>query len=320
MNYLRKLPKFDYLAPQSIPQVCEMLAEYGAEAKLMAGGTDLIIMMRRREVVPRYVIGLKSVPELQIIRQEQDGSLTIGAMATSWSIQSSPAVRRRYDFLAQTAADIGSIENLHVSTIGGNLCDGLPCVDFPAPLLTLDAEVKLVSQRGGRIVPLDSFYLGYQKTAVEPDEVLTEIHIPPHNDHHGGAYIKFHDRHAIDITTTGAGALIALGSDGQTARDARIALTTSAPVPLRVKRAEAALCGRKVTEEAIEEAAKIASEEASPRTSWRSTAEFRTKLVEVLVRRALRQAWRKATTTPASGPATDLWLMHPLDPRIGGKR
>ncbi|MBI3015055.1 MAG: FAD binding domain-containing protein [Candidatus Tectomicrobia bacterium] len=320
MNYLRELPKFEYLAPQSIPEVCEMLAAHEGEAKLMAGGTDLIIMMRRREVVPHYLIGLKSVPELNFIREEKDGGLTIGAMATSWEIQSSSLVRQRYDFLAKTAADIGSIENLHVSTIGGNLCDGFPCVDFPAPLLTLDAKVKLVSQRGERIVPLDGFYLGYQKTAVEPDELLTEIQILPHNHRYGGAYIKFHDRHAIDITTTGAGAFITLDSDGQTARDVKIALTTSAPVPLRVKGAEAALCGRKVTEEATEEAGRIASEEASPRTSWRSTAEFRTKLVQVLVRRALRQAWRKVTTSSSSGAAPDLWLMHPLDPRIGENR
>ena len=319
MNYLRKLPKFDYLAPQSIPEVCEMVARYGSEARLMAGGTDLIIMMRRREVVPRYVIGLKGVPELNFIREEKDGGLIIGAMATSWTIQSSSLVRRRYDFLAKTAADIGSIENLHVSTIGGNLCDGFPCVDFPAPLLTLDAKVKLVSRRGERIIPLDGFYSGYQKTAVEPDELLTEIQIPSHNSHHAGAYIKFHDRHAIDITTTGAGAFLTLDSDGATARDVKIALTTSAPVPLRVKSAEAALRGRKVTEEAIEEAARLASEEASPRTSWRSTAEFRSKLVRVLVRRALQQAWRKATTAPASDLAGDIWLMHPLDPRIGEK-
>jgi len=320
MTYLRKLPKFEYLAPQGIPEVCEMLANHGREAKLMAGGTDLIIMMRRREVAPRCVIGLKSVPELNFIRDEKDGGLTIGAMATSWAIQSSPLVRRRYDFLAKTAADIGGIENLHVSTIGGNLCDGFPCVDFPAPLLTLDAEVKLVSRRGERIVPLDSFYLGYQQTAVEPDELLTEIHIPPHPQRHGGAYIKFHDRHAIDITTTGAAAFLTLDSDGETARDVKIALTTSAPVPLRVKSAEAALCGRKVTEEATEEAARLACKEASPRTSWRSTAEFRARLVRVLVRRALQQAWRKATTSSSSDMAPDLWLMHPLDPRIGEKR
>ncbi len=179
MSYLKRLPKFEYLAPRSVPEVCEFVAKYGREAKLLAGGTDLIIMMRRREVVPRYVIGLKNVPELDFIRSDPNGGLAIGAMSTCWAIQVSPIIRQRYDFLAETAADIGSVENLHVSTIGGNLCGGLPCVDFPAPLLTLGAMVKLVSTGGERIVPLDGFFLDYEKTALGPDEVLTEIQIPP---------------------------------------------------------------------------------------------------------------------------------------------
>lgn len=318
MNYLRKLPKFEYLAPSSTAEVCTLLAERGAEARLFAGGTDLIIMMRRREVAPRYLIGLKSVPELNFIREEEGGGLSIGAMATSWAIQSSPLVRRRYDFLAQTAADIGGIENLHVSTIGGNLCDGLPCVDFPAPLLTLDAGVKLVSVRGERVIPLDGFHQGYQKTALAQDELLTEIRLPAPPERSGGAYMKFHDRHAIDITTTGAGAFITLDSDGRSAREVKIALTTSAPVPLRVKGAEALLRGQLVTEEGIEAAAQRAAEEAAPRTSWRSTAEYRRRLVRVLVRRALRQAWEKAKAASPENAGDGFWLAHPLDPRIGG--
>jgi carbon-monoxide dehydrogenase medium subunit len=196
MTYFRRLPKFEYLAPRSIAEVCDVLARYGAAAKLMAGGTDLIIQMRRREVVPHHLVGLKSVPELNFVRADGDGSLTIGSMATAWEVQASPIVRQRYDFVAKTAADIGSVENLHVSTIGGNICGGLPCVDFPAPLLTLEARVKLVSQRGERVVPLGSFFLGFEKTALEAGELLTEIRIPPQPPRNGGAYIKFHDRHA----------------------------------------------------------------------------------------------------------------------------
>ena len=160
MSYLRRLPRFEYLAPRSVPEACEFLAKYGREAKLLAGGTDILIMMRRREVVPRYVIGLKNIPALDFIRFDQDGSLAIGAMSTCWAIQISPIVRQHYDFLAQTAADIGSVENLHVSTIGGNLCGGLPCVDFPAPLLTLEAKVKLVGPRGERVVPSGCLFPG----------------------------------------------------------------------------------------------------------------------------------------------------------------
>ncbi|MFQ5946601.1 MAG: FAD binding domain-containing protein [Anaerolineae bacterium] len=321
MTYLRRLPRFEYVAPRTVAEVCDALAKYGSEATLMAGGTDLIIQMRRREVVPRYVVGLKNVPELDFIRAEPSGSLTIGAMATSWSIQSSPIIRQRYDLLAQTAADIGGIENLHVSTIGGNLCGGLPCVDFPAPLLTLEARVKLVRQRGERAVPLDGFFLDFEKMAREPDEVLTEIQIPPQEPRSGGAYIKVHDRHAIDITTTGAGAFVTLDQDGERVRDVKIALTTSAPVPLRVRRAEGVLRGRVITEEALKQAARLACEDAAPRTSWRSTRNARLGLISALVMRALRQAWKKARSLPpsATNAAEHLWLWHPLHPQIGAR-
>ena len=317
MSYLRRLPRFEYLAPRSVPEACEFLAKYGREAKLLAGGTDLIIMMRRREVVPRYVIGLKNIPALDFIRLDQDGSLAIGAMSTCWAIQISPIVRQHYDFLAQTAADIGSVENLHVSTIGGNLCGGLPCVDFPAPLLTLEAKVKLVSPRGERVVPLDVFFLEFEKTALGPDEVLTEIHIPPQASRSGGAYVKFHDRHMVDITTTGAGAFMTLDPDGQTIEAVKIALTTSAPVPLRVREAEAALRSQVLTEEVLKEAIDLVSKEATPRTSWRSTKEFRLELIRALVKRALTKAWKKAkgTTPPVVSPP---WLFHSLHPQIGG--
>ncbi|HEY7680042.1 MAG TPA: FAD binding domain-containing protein [Terriglobia bacterium] len=317
MNYLRRLPKFEYLAPRNVAEACEYLTQHGREAKLLAGGTDLLLIMRRREIVPKYVIGLKNVPELDFIRLKADGSLAIGAMATCWTIQHSPVVRQRFGFLAETAADIGSIENLHVSTIGGNLCGGLPCVDLPAPLLTLEARVKLASTRGERVVPLESFFLGYERTALAPDEVLSEILIPPEVLGSGGSYIKFHDRHMIDITTTGVGAYITLDADGQTITNAKIALTTSAPVPLRVRGAEAALRGRVLTDQLLGEVVELASGEALPRSSWRSNKEFRLKLIRALVKRALSQALQRAKAAAPSADS-DHWLYHPLCPRIGG--
>jgi len=294
VTYLRRLPRFEYLAPRTIDEVCAALAQHGQEAKPLAGGTDLIIQMRRREVVPRYIIGLKNVPELDFIRADDGGGLTIGAMATVWAIQSSPLIQERFDFLAQTAAEMGSPEIRYTATIGGNICGALPCADFPAPLLTLGARVKLVSKRGERVVPLEEFFLGVGQTVMEPDELLTEIQVPAQPPRSGGAYIKFHERHAIDITTTGAGAFVILDPEGRACQEAKIALTTSAPTPIRVKRAEAALRGQPLTEEALEEAARLACEEASPRTSWRATREFRLELIRALTKRALRQAWEKA--------------------------
>ena len=305
------------MAPRNAAEACEFLAEYGREAKLLAGGTDLILIMRKRELVPKYLVGLKGASDLNFIRQEEDGSVSIGTMATCWAIQSSPLIRKRYPFLAETASDIGSVENLHVSTIGGNLCGGLPCVDMPAPLLTLEAKVKLMSASGERVVPLESFFLAYEKTALQPSEVLTEIRIPPNAPRSGGAYIKFHDRHMIDITTTGVAAFLALEEDGETIASAKIALTTSAPVPLRVKGAEALLEGQQMQEDLLAEVVELASRESLPRSSWRSKKEFRLDLIRALVRRALRQAAQRAKAT-ASSAASERWLYHPLYQHPGG--
>ena len=165
--------------------------------------------------------------------------------------------------------------------------------------------------------PLDVFFLEFEKTALGPDEVLTEIHIPPQASRSGGAYVKFHDRHMVDITTTGAGAFMTLDPDGQTIEAVKIALTTSAPVPLRVREAEAALRSQVLTEEVLKEAIDLVSKEATPRTSWRSTKEFRLELIRALVKRALTKAWKKAkgTTPPVVSPP---WLFHSLHPQIGG--
>jgi len=300
LTYLRRLPRFEYLAPGTIGEACDILAQQGHEARLLAGGTDLVLQMRRREVVPRYVVGLKGIPELAFIRSNGDGSLAIGAMTTTWAIQSSPLILREYDFLAQTALELGTLEVRNVATVGGNICGALPCADFPPPLITLGARVKLVSKKGERVISLEDFFLDLEQTAMEPQELLTEIQIPPLPAFSGGAYIKFHDRHAVDITTVGAGAFLTVDPEGKVCRDVSIALATSAPTPLRAKGAEAALRGQPLTEDALEEVARLTCEEARPRTSWRATREFRQELIRALTKRALRQAWEKARAAASS--------------------
>lgn len=293
MGYLKRLPKFEYLAPQSLAEACGALVEKAGQARVLAGGTDLILQMRRREVAPRCVIGLKSIPELAAIRP-WDGDLALGAMTTLSAIESSPLIPRQYDFLARTAAEMGSPEIRLVATIGGNLASALPCCDMAPPLLVLEAAVKLRSVRGERSVALDEFFRGPGQTVMEPDELLEEIRLPPRPALSGGAYLKFHDRHAMDMTVAGVAVFVTLETGSETIQHARIALATGGPIPLCVRGAEAALRGQRLTEEALEEAAGLACAEASPRTSWRASRGFRLELIRVLTRRALRQAWEKA--------------------------
>lgn len=300
MGYFRRLPRFEYLAPQTIDEACAALAESRGDARLFAGGTDLLLQMKRREIAPRAIIGLKGVASLSFIRR-QNGGVAIGAMTTFSAIECSALIAEKHDFLCDTAAGIGSPELRSVATVGGNLSGALPCADFPAPLITLGAVVRLRSARGERSLALEDFFRGFAETAAAPDELVTEIELPSRPAFSGGAYLKFHDRHAMDMTTTGVAAFVSWDTEKQLVADVRIALSVSGPTPLRAKKAEAALHGRPMTDEALEEAALLACEEAQPRTSWRATKEFRKELISVLAKRALRQAEEKARAAAVKG-------------------
>jgi len=302
MGNFRRLPRFDYLAPQTIDEACAVLAERPGDARLFAGGTDLLLQMRRREIAPRAIIGLKGVASLSFIRR-QNGGVAIGAMTPFSAIESSPLIGEKHDFLCETAAGIGSPELRSVATVGGNLSGALPCADFPAPLITLGAVVRLRSARGERSLALEDFFRGFAETAAAPDEILIEIELPSRPACSAGAYLKFHDRHAMDMTTTGVAAFVTWDAEKRLVADVRIALSVSGPIPLRAKKAEAALRGRQVTGEALEEAALLACQEAKPRTSWRASKEFREELISVLTKRALRRAGEKAQAAAERGNA-----------------
>lgn len=140
MAYLSRLPRFEYLAPRTAAQACDLLASHAGEAKLLAGGTDLILQMRRRELSPAYVIGLKGIQELSFVRERPDGGITIGGMATMHMLLTSPLISGKYGMLGQAAAGMGSPEIRHLATLGGNLAGALPCADFPPAFITLGAR------------------------------------------------------------------------------------------------------------------------------------------------------------------------------------
>ena len=301
MSYNLRLPRFEYLAPSTAAEVCSLLAENTGEARLLAGGTDLILQMRRREIKPRFVIGLKGIRELAFIREQADGGLAIGGMTTIQDLLTSPVIVEKYSVLSQTAAGMGSREIRQLATLGGNLAGALPCADFPPALITLGAKVKLQSRQGERLFPVEDFFTGCGQTIAGPAELLTEIQIPSLPSRSGGAYLKFHDRHSMDMTTTGVSAYVIWDETNRVVLDVRIALASSAPVPLRARKAEASLRGRAFSGEALEEAALLACEEADPRTSWRATRDFRRELLKTLTKRSLQAAWEKAVSSPNGG-------------------
>jgi carbon-monoxide dehydrogenase medium subunit len=255
------LPKFQYLAPQTVEAACSLLSQHRDKAKIIAGGTDLLINMKNREEIPQYLIALKNIPDLDYIEYDAVEGLRIGSLASHKVVSLSPLIQDEFNLLADAAGKVGTPQIRNMGTIGGNLCNAAPSADTASPLLALDATVKLVSPRGERTVPLEQFFTGPLETILELDELLTEIQVPRPPPHTNGVYLKLCARGAVDITTVGVAVVITVG-EGNTFADARIALTTAAPTPTRAKRAEIALIGRSIEDGVIKEAAQTASEEA----------------------------------------------------------
>ncbi len=296
MTYLRRLPKFDFVSPRSLAEICSLTEDApNGDVMLFAGGTDAILQLRRREATPRCVVGLKGVPELDFIAERDDGSLAIGAMTTLRSLTSSAAVRRDHLVLAETAAQIGGPELRNAATVGGNIAGALPCADLPPPLMTLGAKLKLASSKGMRQVALEDFFTGYAQTAARKDEILTEIVMPRPAPASAGVYLKYHDRQSMDMTVVGVAAFVELDADPNVISDLKLAFANGAPTVFRAKRTEAVLRGEALTEQGLEAVAEEAVAEADPRAnSWRADPAFRLVLIKNLTKRAIRFAWEKA--------------------------
>lgn len=290
--YLRRLPEFQYFAPKSLGEACSILQEHDGTAKVMAGGTDLLVKMKHRATAPKYVIGLKNVPGLDSITYSDSEGLRVGSLVTHQSIADNSIIRERFGALASACSKIGTPQVRNMGTIGGNLCNAAPSADSAPPLIAHRAMVRLVSPDGERFVPLEEFFTGPGNTVLASNEILTEIQVP--SSPNRGVYLKLPARTAVDIAAVGVAALITLDSKGEICRDARIVLGAVSPTPMRAKKAERAIKGKEVTDSLIEKAAQLASEEARPLSDVRSSAYYRTEMVRVFTKQAIRQALEEA--------------------------
>ncbi len=284
------LPKFNYLAPQSIAEACALLAEHQEKAKVIAAGTDLLVQMKHKEVKPQYIIDLKRIPGLDYIRYDDQSGLQIGALTTIRAIETSPLVQQSFSILSQAAGLLGTVQIRNRGTIGGNLGNAAPSAETAPALMALAAKAKIVGSKKERVVALEDFFLGPGETVLQPDEMLTEIQVPNPAALSSGVYLKHTVRRMAELAIVGVGVLITWNGTGQTCGDVRIILGAVAPTPLRVERAEEVLKGQQLSGELMEKAAQIASEESRPIDDIRSAAEYRRKMVRVLVKRALEQA------------------------------
>lgn len=280
---------FEYRTPKSLKEVHANLKEFGSDAKLVAGGTALIIMMKQRLVRPSCLISLRSVRGLNGI-ELQNGGLRIGGLATHRQLETSPLIRRRLPMLAETYHHVATLRVRNMATVGGGLAHADPNQDPPPSLIALGATLKATSANGSRVIPMDEFFKDYYETVLNPDELITEVMVPKLPPNSGAAYIKFLPRTADDYATVSAAAVLTLDKSNKTIADVRIALGSVGVTPIRATAAEAVLRGQPLKTEAFAEAGEKAKEAVDPISDFRGSAGYKKDMAAVFVRRALEKA------------------------------
>jgi aerobic carbon-monoxide dehydrogenase medium subunit len=283
--------RFELALPRSVDEALRVLSERGSEAKLLAGGTDLLPQLKNGLLKPAWVVDLSGVERVRTLRSDS-GGLRVGAAVSARTLERDATTQKTYTSLAESGALVGSVQIRNLATLGGNLCNAAPSADMAPPLLALDAEAVIAGPRGERRVPITDFFSGVRRTVLSPDEILLEIVIPAPGPRSGGHYLRHTPRRELDIAVVGVASQLTL-SNGVCSK-ARIALAAVAPVPLRAREAEQLLEGKPVTPEGIERAAEMAVGAARPISDQRGSADYRLHLVRVLTRRTLRTALARA--------------------------
>jgi len=286
----RVLREFQYFKPKSLDEAISLLEKHGDKAKVMAGGSDLLVTMKLQGIQPKYLVDITGINELKGITLNGKG-LRIGATVLLNDLADSQLLQEKYVALFEAVCLMGTTQVQNIGTIGGNICTASPGADTAPPLLVHDARVEIASQSGKRTVPLDEFFTGVDQTVLSAKEVLTAILMPAPSPHTGTSFIRI-SRTASDLAQLNA-AVAVITEDGK-CKDARIALGAVAPTPIRARKAEAVLKNRELNPDIIEEAANTVVEEISPRTSVRSTTEYRKDVAPVIVKRALLRAYERS--------------------------
>lgn len=284
------LPDFDLLEPKTIEEACRLKKEL--KAPILAGGTDVLVAMHNGSSRPASLIDIKNIDNLKTFREDKD-SLVLGSLTLHRTIEDDPFFKKNYTALYEGCSQVGSVQIRYRGTLGGNICNAVPSADSVGPMLVFGTKCVISSGSEERIVPLEDFFLGPKKTVLGQDEILKELILPKPGPKSGSCYIKYTRRRAMDLALCGYSILITL-NEKNIITEARVALTTCAPTPMRAKNAEAFLLNKNAEELDTHELGRISASDAKPRSSWRSSAEFRLSLIEELAGRAYRTALARA--------------------------
>ena len=284
-------PSFEYFRPKTISEAVTLLQQHGDEAKILSGGQSLIPMMKLRLARPGFLIDINRITGLSYIK-EDGGFLKIGGLTREAELEASPLIRSKYAIIHDTAAVIADPQVRNLATVGGNLAHGDPANDHGATMLALGAQVVATGAKGERIIRIEDFFVSIFETALKHDEILTEIQIAIPPARSGGAYFKL-ERKVGDFATVAVAAQITLDAGGA-CQKAGIGMTNVGATPLKAKKAEDFLRGKKLDEASINQAAQLAADESQPSPDLRGPAEYKKGLVRELTKRALASALKRA--------------------------
>lgn len=287
------LPKFDFHEPASVDEACEIMATYGAKAKLLAGGTDLMVNMKKKIMTPDHLVCLSRISSMHGI-EEKSGQIIIGGRYTVAELTVDSLVEEKLGALRSGAKALGSPLVRNRATIGGNIGSARPAADLPPSLIAYGATARLESSRGKRELLLGDFFKGPGFTEIDVDEILTEIRVPVPRQGEGAGYINLGVRKAQDCNVVNVASFIALDDKDGSVKKARIVMGSVGPIPLRAATAEAVLVGQQPDERLFLKAGEAARQDCTPIDDFRGAASYRKAMVGVLTKRTLEIAHRQA--------------------------
>jgi aerobic carbon-monoxide dehydrogenase medium subunit len=282
---------FEYLAPASINEAIELLRRYGDDAKLLAGGQSLVPMMKLRVARPKYLVDIHRIGDLNYLREEA-GQIHIGAMTRHVQIEESRLIGDRLPILREAASEIGDAQVRNRGTIGGGLAEADPAGDYGAVVLALNAQLKCIGSRGERVIPAAEFFTFAYTTAMEPDEILTEIVFPLPGKSSAGVYLKL-EKVAGDFAIASAAVQLSVDANG-ICNEIGIGVTGAHSTPTKGVLVETSLRGKKITSELIDQAGRLIQEGAEPIEDLRGSAAYKKKALSAILRRALAESLRRA--------------------------
>jgi CO/xanthine dehydrogenase FAD-binding subunit len=286
------IPPFDYKIPRTLKEACDLLWDYGDTARLIAGGTDLVIALRNGDLNPSCLIDVTNIPELRKI-EEKDGRVSIGSAVTHSEIVSSLLVRRYGRILSEAASEIGSPQIRNVGTIGGNIINASPAADTLPPLMVLDAVAQVTSREGEKEVPLHRLFKGPYETNLKPHEILVNVSFKKIASGAKTSFVRLARREAMAIARMSVAVLLQREKGKRQIKEVRISLGSVTPTPQRITDVETILRGKTPNEERLKMASRKISEVMIRHSGVRPTTSYKAPVVEALFMRGFRQALRK---------------------------